>query len=196
MLREKLAMLDQKKIQHILVMLMDQLGSATAEHEYRLVGTAAVLLHGIDMPAGDVDILLRQRQGIDAFSAGLSPFKCLKPPGLLEEDRQYMAIFAVDGIKVELSTVEWEADTDTIECFGDGPWTHYADLSCGAYRIPTVSLELRLLTEWSRERPERFGPIAAFLCGRDFDVDLVRRGLVGQGMAADLVEARLETLKN
>ena len=175
-------------------MLMDQLGTVAAEHEYRLVGTSAALLHGVDMPAGDVDILLRQRQGIDAFSAALSSFECLKPPQLLEEDRQYIAIFAVDGIKVELSTVEWEADTDTIECFGAGPWRHCVDLPCGAYRIPTVSLELRLLTEWSRERPERFGPIAAFLRGTDFDTDLLRRGLVGQGLAADLVEARLETL--
>ena len=180
---------DRKKLQQILAQVLQSIGPAAATHEYRLVGTAASLLHGVDIVAGDIDFLLRQRAGVDAFAAALAEFSCVKAPELLEDDGQYMAIFSVDGVDVELSTVEWEVDGDTAECMGAGPWTHFVALPCGPHQIPTVALELRLLTEWSRGRADRSGPIAAFMRGKPYDEALLRRGL------GDEAERRLKELE-
>ena len=54
---------------------------------------------------------------------------------------------------------------------------HYALLPCSPYQVPTVALELRLITELHRGRPDRWRPILAFLRQRGCDVDLVRRGI-------------------
>jgi hypothetical protein len=43
--------------------------AAAATVPYRLVGTAAALLQGVDLPVADVDVLLTDRAGVDAFAA-------------------------------------------------------------------------------------------------------------------------------
>jgi len=79
---------------------------------------------------------------------------------------------------VGVSTVEVETDLDVIETFGPGPWEHhYVLLPCGPYLVPTVTLELRLITELYRNRPERYKPIIQYLRAQGCDLDLVRRGL-------------------
>jgi hypothetical protein len=35
--------------------------------DYHLVGTSAALLHGVVLPAADIDILVRKRSNVDAF---------------------------------------------------------------------------------------------------------------------------------
>src|SRR5688572_26984880 len=84
--------------------------------EYRVVGTAAALMHGVRLPVGDLDILLKERDGVDVFGAVLSDFACITPPTYLANARQYFANYDVDGVKTELSTVEWESDSDAVEC--------------------------------------------------------------------------------
>jgi len=58
-------------------------------------------------------------------------------------------------MKVELSTVEVAFDQDHSETLGHGPWEHNALLAGGARLVPTVTLELRLLTELRRDRADR-----------------------------------------
>ena len=48
--------------------------------EYRLVGTAAAMLRGVPLPVGDLDILLKERRGVDLFAQVLSDFPCITPP--------------------------------------------------------------------------------------------------------------------
>lgn len=108
--------------------LIEAFGHAmpTCAHiEYRLVGTGAALLHGVPLPAGDIDLLVKERQSVDAFSSALSFFKCLTPPAYLADARQYFAEYEINNIAIGISTVEWQTESDGIECFGRGPWAHF-----------------------------------------------------------------------
>ncbi|MEV4562144.1 hypothetical protein AB0K12_00080 [Nonomuraea sp. NPDC049419] len=41
---------------------------------YRVGGTSAALLKGVQLPAGDIDVLVARRADVDTFAAALSPF--------------------------------------------------------------------------------------------------------------------------
>jgi hypothetical protein len=170
-------MLDPPTLCVVLTDLLRIAESAVDRVEYRLVGTAASLLHGVRLPAGDVDILLKERAGVDAFSAALHACRCLTPPRYLEGSRQYFASFDMEGIAVEFSTVEWETASDIRECTGTGPWIHYRMATVDRYRVPVVAPELRLITELTRRRPDRYRPILSFLRERGCDVGLLRRAI-------------------
>ena len=165
--------------------LFKQAESVLTQFEYRLVGTAASVLHGIDLPAGDIDILVKDRAAVDAFHAALSSFPCSVVPRHEADSNQYFASIEVDKVGMDFSTVEWESQSDTYECIGFGPWTHYKDLSSGPHIIPTVAIELRLLTELGRQRPDRYKPIIQFMKSNDFNKDLLTRGLQEQNLLSD-----------
>jgi hypothetical protein len=116
----------------------------------------------------------------------MAAFPCLEPPAWLAETRQYYANYIVNGVEVGLSTVEIESGADTIETFGRGPWEHFAWLTCGPYRVPTVALELRLITELYRGRPDRSEPILQYMQAHCCDMALIRRGLEALGFSPDV----------
>lgn len=184
--------LDQARLRATLITVFDHM---TAPVEYRLVGTGAALLRGVPLPAGDVDILVKTRDDVNVFGAGLSSFKCLVPPVWMPETRQYYAEYDVNGVGVEISTVEIESDQDTIETFGRGPWEHYSVIQCGPYAIPTVALELRLITELFRSRPDRFTPIIHFMQATQCDLDFLSRGMDACGLPPTLKEDILTQLR-
>jgi hypothetical protein len=171
-------LLDRSRLQETLIIVLDHTLPLYPDIQYRLVGTGAALLHGADLPAGDIDILVKQRSDVDAFGVALSSFQCLEAPAWLPEARQFYANYVVNGVEVGISTVEVETDSDLIETFGPGPWErHYVLLPCGPYSVPTVRLELRLITELCRDRPDRYNPLLHHLGAHGCDLDLVRRGL-------------------
>jgi hypothetical protein len=170
--------LDRARLQDTLIAVLDRVLPAYPDIQYRLVGTGAALLHGVDLPAGDVDLTVKERADVDAFCSALSAYECLEPAAWLPHARQYYANYLVNGVEVGISTVEVETESDAIETYGSGPWErHYVLLPCGPYRVPTVRLELRLITELYRDRPERYEPILAHLQAQGCDLGLVRRGL-------------------
>jgi hypothetical protein len=187
--------LDSVRLRQVIVTLLDHALPACTHVEYRLVGTGAALLHGVALPAADVDILVRQREDVNAFGATLSSFRCLEPPEWLPETRQYYGNYEVDGVEVGFSTVELEAEADTIETFGRGPWEHYILIPCGPYHVPTVKLELRLVTELFRDRPDRYRPIMRYLQVKGCDIDLISRGIVAAGLPGAVQKQVLSRLK-
>src|SRR5205809_763579 len=107
------------------------------------------------MPASDVDVLFRDREAVDARVAALSGAVTVQnAPVWLGDAQQYFARLSVEGVTVELSTVEIDADSDTAESVGSGPWVHFDVVPCGVYAVPAVALELRLVTEMTRQRPD------------------------------------------
>ena len=169
---------DRSLLQKTLITVLDHILPVQPDIQYRLVGTGAALLHGVQLPAGDVDLTVKERSDVDAFGAALASFECLEPPAWLPDNHQYYANYLVNGVEVGISTVELETDSDAIETYGPGPWEcHYVLLPCGPYLVPTVALELRLITEMYRDRPERYQPIIQHLRVHGCDLDLVRRGL-------------------
>lgn len=179
------ASLTLARLREALVTVLDEL-PGTVRTEYRLVGTAASLLHGVQLPAADVDLLVRTRAVVDAFAAALSSLPCLDAPSWLPHTRQYYANYEVGGVEVGISTVEVESDLDTIETYGRGPWERFVLLPCGPHAVPAVALELRLITELYRNRPDRYRPLIEFMRGKGFDLDLIRRGMIVAGLPGSM----------
>lgn len=152
---------------------------------YRVGGTSAALLQGVRLPAGDVDLLVARREDVDTFAAALSSFPCLYAASWLPEASQYFTRYEVDGVQVEISTVEHETDSDVMECIGSGPWQHYILVDCGPHRVPVVRLELRLATELLRDRPDRYEPLIDHMAQRGFDPDLLERAMTARGLSPE-----------
>ncbi|MBV7338206.1 hypothetical protein KFU94_60275 [Chloroflexi bacterium TSY] len=83
----------------------------------------------------------------------------------------------MDDVNVGASTVEWNAVSDGIECLGEGPWAHFSALPLGEHLVPTVALELRLVTELFRSRPDRYRPLIKYMRIRPCDIALLLRGM-------------------
>ena len=150
---------------------------------YRLVGTAAALLQGVELSARDIDILCREREAVDQFAAALARYPALQEPVWLAGDRQYFCNYDVEGVAVGASTVEIDTDHDTTETFGTGPWRHVVEVPLGAHQVPAVRLELRLATELLRRRRDRAEPLIAFLSAHGCDTPLAARAMANAGIA-------------
>ncbi len=188
-------LIDQARLRETLIIVLDHILPTCAQIDYRLVGTGAALLHGVSLPAADIDILVRERHSVDTFGLALSHFKCLEVPAWLAESQQYYGNYEVNGVEVGISTVEVTSAADTIETFGPGPWEHFTLLPCGLYTVPTVVLELRLITELFRNRPDRYEPLIQFMRVNGCDLDFVTRGIAAVGLPQNLQDDVLHKLK-
>jgi hypothetical protein len=186
---------DRAELRKVLSTVLDQIDPYAAGLGYRLVGTSAALLQGVELHAGDVDILVRRRADVDSIAAALSRFPCLRPPVWLPDARQYFAHYQVDDIGVEASTVERPADTDALECVGKGPWQHYVQVQCGKHMVPAVRLELRLVSELYRGRPDRYLPLIDHMRVHGADLQLVLRGMAERGAQPTLQAHVLDLLR-
>ncbi|MFI6736188.1 hypothetical protein ACIBI9_24970 [Nonomuraea sp. NPDC050451] len=174
--------------------VLSTMRAAGVKITYRLGGTSAALLQGVHLPVGDIDLLAARREDVDEFGAALAAFPCLHAVSWLPESSQYFARYEVHGVKVEMSTVEREADSDGMECVGRGPWQHYVWIACGSHQVPTVRLELRLATELVRDRADRYEPLLDHMSAHGCDFDLLHRAMRDQGVSAErrrLVRDRL-----
>ncbi len=176
------------KLRTVLPLVLDRVDRDAVGVEYRLVGTAAAVVQGVRLPVGDVDILVAQRGDVERFATALHGWPCLAPPAWLADARQYFTRFDVEGVEVEVSTVEWPARTDTFECVGRGPWRHYVRIPIGRHVIPAVSLELRLASELVRNRPDRYLPLIEHMQLHGADVHLVLEAMRDRRVDAALQE--------
>jgi hypothetical protein len=164
---------DRAELLKTLSYLLDRLDP----FDYRLVGTGAALAQGVDLPTGDIDVLVKSREVVDAFAAALAGHPCLDPPKWLPPAQQYFTHYTVDDIKVGASTVEVITESEAVECIGRGPWQHYVDVEAGKHTVPAVALELRLVSELIRNRPDRYTPLIDHLRANGADLELVRRSM-------------------
>lgn len=67
-------MRDAFELRDLLTLVLDRISRLSLDFDYRLVGTAAALLQGVELPTGDVDILVKRREDVDAFAASLVGF--------------------------------------------------------------------------------------------------------------------------
>ncbi len=166
---------------HLLLAVLRKVLDATkpllSPDDYRLVGTAASVLHGAETPARGIDILVRKRESVEDFHLAMAPFKLDLPPTYDPEERIYWASYFVDGIHVDAACNEYQWESDAVESGGAGPWTHFTSLSWQQRSVPTVNLELRLITEIVRNRPDRYEPLINHMRGKKVDKELIRRGM-------------------
>jgi hypothetical protein len=153
----------------------------TLEHlgdRVRIVGTASSVLRGIDVRASDVDILASECAVVDelATAGTAAGGRCISSPAWVEnpEFGQYFASCELSGVRIEFSTVEANTTRPEIsECAGDAPWQHFDVLELEGHRVRVVASELRLLSEITRFRPDRWKPIADHLARNGYDEDLL-----------------------
>lgn len=186
---------DRAELQKVLSLVLDRLDPDAPDFEYRLVGTGAALAQGVLLPAADIDILAARRSEVDRFAAALSGFPCLERQAWLPDARQYFTRFQVNEIVVEATTVEVPADTDTFECIGRGPWQHYVDIDFGEHAVPAVALELRLVSELVRHRPDRYMPLIEHMRSRSADLQLTHRAMSDRGVDPQLQQRILDQLR-
>jgi hypothetical protein len=187
---------DVTKLQQVLALVLDHADPDAAGLEYRLVGTGAALAQGVQLRTDDVDILVARQADVDEFAAALAGFPCLTAPIWLRDAQQYFARFAVDGIDVDVSTVERSVASDAFECIGRGPWEHYVPLRFGRHVVPAVSLELRLASELVRGRPDRYEPLIEHLRVHGVDLPLAHRAMTDRGVNALLQQQILDRLRS
>jgi len=72
--------LNRRMLETTLIEILDRITPKTNEIQYRLLGTGAALLHGVVLPAGDIDLLVKERREVEVFSDALSCFDCLMAP--------------------------------------------------------------------------------------------------------------------
>ena len=176
---DELEPVEHRKLKAVLAEVLEKTEFFLKPESYRLVGTAAAVLQGVDLPARGVNLLMRERDTIDALHLALSEYQVDVPPTYLPESSQYWASYFVEGVHVDASTVEIESESDTSETFGRGPWEHFTSVPCGRHTVPAVALELRIHTDLHRERPEKYGPTIRFVEEHGCDHDLMERCISG-----------------
>jgi hypothetical protein len=145
----------------------------------RIVGTASSLLRGVEVPAGDVDILAKDRATVDqlAREADHAGATCDAAPRWVDTPfgGQYIADYHVGTVLIEFSTVELSLPDPNYlaECAGDAPWLHFDSIDIEGYAVPVVASELRLLSDVMRGRADRWLPIASFLAKYGYDERLL-----------------------
>ncbi len=177
--------LNYQLVTDTLIEVFDQLGGTISNSEYCLVGTAAAVLHGVELPVGDIDILVRERAVVERFAEGLSAYSVLTP--LSELEFQYFFECEIGEVAYEVSTVEVETDSLYRETVGEGPWIYSSLLECGPYEVRTIPLEMRLATELTRRRPDRIEPLISWLRIHDFDDDLLRNAMGASSLSNNQV---------
>jgi hypothetical protein len=171
-----------QELHSVLLRVLDLTDPEASGLQYRLVGTSAALAQGVHLPASDVDILVARRDDVDRFATALSWFQCSVSPVWLADARQYFARFQVEQIDVEISTLELPADTDTSEGTRPGPWEHYVwehyvQINLGRHVVPAVTLELQLITELVRDRPDRYTPLIEHMQMHGADLQFLLRAM-------------------
>jgi hypothetical protein len=194
--RVKRPLRSRQELHNVLSRVLDQADPEASGLEYRLVGTSAALARGVHLPASDVDILVARRDDVDRFAAALSGFPCSVSPVWLADARQYFARFQVEQIDVEISTVERPADTDTFEGIGPGSWEHYAQVTLGTHVVPAVSLELRLVTELVRNRPDRYTPLIEHMRLHGADIQFLVKAMRAHELKPTLQDRVLGQLRH
>jgi hypothetical protein len=170
----------------------DLISPAVPDLGYRLVGTGAACLQGVDLPVGDIDLLVARRSDVDAIAAALSHLPCPAPPQWIEVTRQYFACYEIDGVGFSFSTLEQPTDEDGHEVQGPGPWRHAVTVDCGGHQIACVSLELRLTTEFLRDRPDRYRPLLTHLAANGCDRELLEQSLTVRNVPEPLARLARE----
>jgi hypothetical protein len=183
--------IDRHVLLEVLCEILPNLQAVLRDVDYRLVGTASTLLVGCELPVGDVDFLMRDRHHVNVFADALSSHDCLVLPTFLQwsppprETGQYWCRYSIGGVCIEASTVEVATESDCVEVAGSGPWNHYVNLAVGAHFLPTIRIELRLATELSRNRVQKYEPIVDWMIENGCDLTLLKRDMKACGVPAE-----------
>lgn len=182
------------ELRRLFSLILDQVDPDTLGLAYRLVGTGAALAQGVPLPVGDVDIPVGRRGDVDRFAAGLSGFPCLDAPSGFPTRDSTSRGSGSTGPMWRSVRSSGKPDTDTFECTGRGPWEHCVRVGFGRHVVPVVRLELRLVSELVRNRPDRIAPLIEHMRVHGADLPLLQRAMSERGVEPKLQARVMEQL--
>jgi hypothetical protein len=148
-----------------------------AQEPWALMGSTASVLQGIDgYRPPDID-LTTTREGAYIMEGCVGNAGATERPVAYSERKpyaSYFGIFEVAGVKVEVMGDLVIAVDDGVIDLKDH-WSRWSDkvrlVRFEGYSIPVVPLEWQMIANVLLNRPERSGPIAAYLREHGFDRD-------------------------
>jgi len=76
------------------------------------------------------------------------------------------------------------------------PWQHYVQIDFGKHTVPAVALELRLVSELIRDRPERYTPLIGYMRSHGTDLQLVQKSMSDRGVDLMLKQQIIDQLQH
>jgi hypothetical protein len=185
---------DRTELRRVLSLVLDLLNPDASGLEYRLVGTGAALAQGVQLPTGDIDILVTRRDEVDTFAAALSGFPCLEPPASLPRPGSTSPTSTSMGSTWAPAPSRCRRTPRRLSASG-GPWQHYLRVDLGKHTVPAVALELRLVSELIRNRPDRYIPLIEYMRSHGADLQLVQKSMNDRGVDPMLQQQTLDQLQ-
>ncbi|TXT54231.1 MAG: hypothetical protein BAJATHORv1_80038 [Candidatus Thorarchaeota archaeon] len=199
------------KLENILKLFLDKTYSQSQERnfEYLVCGSMSTYLQGCDIQPNDVDILVKDAEGVSFFAELMSEYAVQKTPSdsvddwlstvdkpvftIISEDGKeqwYMARWMIDGMKFEIAHLVSEESlrrTREKSCIWEnGPdmYPHIKKIDFHGYQLGVIPLEIQLSTNMFRSIEERVSEILKILKKEGYDNELLKRALTAEQYAS------------
>lgn len=185
------------------------------QFEWVFVGSASSVLQGCVMNPGDIDIYVKDEEGVKLFSNLLEQYSLLSKSTAADRHSWFSSIeeptytetfpsgftwtkgrWMVEGMEVEVVNISQPAgipdsiDGDGIWEGGKYIWTYSKKVEFESYIVPVVPLEIQLESNLRRKRKERIDSIMNALKTNGFNKDLVSKALSTDHLAFFVSEMR------
>lgn len=197
-----------KNWRSVLERVCEMYDQADVKIEWILVGSAGSVLQGCEMDPGDIDIYVKEPEGVAQFAELLQEFalptRCenrsshewfsSKVEPVFHETFPFgfswsKARYIIDGVEVEVVHISDSAgipDSTTGDGIWEGGpyiWSLSKNVKIGEYTIPTVPLEIQLESNLRRNRQDRVESILTTLKNNGFDENLIQQALSTEHLA-------------
>ncbi|MEH7443474.1 hypothetical protein V7201_14285 [Bacillus sp. JJ1122] len=189
------------------------------EIEWILVGSIASVLQGCEMTPGDIDLYVKNQEGVKQFALLLEQYslrtKCEEadrsnwfssieepaytetfPSGFTWTKGRWM----IEGMEVEVVNISQSAgipdslDGDGIWEGGKYIWGHSKNVDFGTFTVPVVPLEIQLESNLRRKRKERIDAIMKKLKVNGYNEELILKALSTDHLSFFILEMRKNSL--
>ncbi|HWO78211.1 MAG TPA: hypothetical protein VNM69_20280 [Bacillus sp. (in: firmicutes)] len=207
----------EKNWRNVLVKICDIYDQSGKNIDWIIVGSVGSVLQGCDMEPGDIDIYVKEQEGVTEFAELLQSFSLSEisenrasHTWLSSKDEPVFhetflngfswskARWIIDGVDVEVVHISNPAGIPDSTA-GDGIWEggkYIWDLSkhvkFGNYSIPVVPLEIQLESNFRRNRHDRAEAILATLKDKGYSDELIRKALSAKNLTYFMSEVGAE----
>lgn len=189
------------------------------EIEWILVGSAASVLQGCEMNPGDIDIYVKNQEGVKQFARLLEPYSLRTKSEAADRNNYLSSIeeptytetfpsgftwtkgrWMIQGMEVEVVDISQSAgipdslDGDGIWEGGKYIWTYSKNVDFGSHTVPVVPLEIQLESNMRRKREERIDAIMKKLKTNGYNEALILKALSTDHLSFFISEMRISSL--
>lgn len=196
-----------------LSIVCDRYFQSNTEIDWIIVGSVGSVLQGCEMEPGDLDIYVKNKEGVSQFAEILKEFslsaKCenrdVNDWLSSKEEPVYHQTFPsgfswskgrwkIDDFEVEVVHISNSAgipDSLTGDGIWEGGqyiWSHFKNVKMGKYMIPAVPLEIQLESNLRRKREDRAQSILNTLMINGYNDELIRKALSSKNLSYFFLE--------